>query len=170
MEKYTPGNLVGHGKILQEVRRPMALRRGKVRLRRAQVAQVSPMSRLCRLSRARRANVALYAWYCRLDLHHNIGHCEATQDRVSTTKHWNTWVSEWVTQKILLLTTNLLKDLVLPDVTELPELFMQGIKFWNSIQTCPLRLGTVNQQTENSHRWVCQNLAKFSDAPLQQAP
>jgi hypothetical protein len=61
MEKYTPGNLVGHGKTLQEVRRPIALRRGKVRLKRAQVAQVSPMSRKCRLSRARRANVTFIA-------------------------------------------------------------------------------------------------------------
>jgi hypothetical protein len=61
MEKYTPGNLVGHGKILQEVRRPMALRRGKVRLKRAQVAEVSPMSRKCRLGRAHRANVAFIA-------------------------------------------------------------------------------------------------------------
>jgi hypothetical protein len=45
MEKYTPGNLVGHGKALWEVRRHRALRRGKVRLRRTQVTQVSPMSR-----------------------------------------------------------------------------------------------------------------------------
>jgi hypothetical protein len=58
MEKYTPGNLVGHGNRLWEVRRHRALRRGKVRLRRTQVAQVSPMSCLCRLCRARRANVA----------------------------------------------------------------------------------------------------------------
>jgi hypothetical protein len=55
MEKCIPGNLVGHGKTLQEVRRPIALRRGKVRLKRAQVAQVSPMSRKCR------ANVAFIA-------------------------------------------------------------------------------------------------------------
>jgi hypothetical protein len=61
MEKCIPGNLVGHGKILQEVRRHKALRRGKIRLRRAQVAQVSPKSRLCRLSRARRANVTFIA-------------------------------------------------------------------------------------------------------------
>jgi hypothetical protein len=58
MEKCIPGNLVGHGKIHQEVRRPIALRRGKVRLKRAQVAQVSPMSQKCRLCRARRVNVA----------------------------------------------------------------------------------------------------------------
>jgi hypothetical protein len=48
MEKYTPGNLVGHGKTQWEVRRPIALRRGKVRLKHAQVAQVSPMSRMHR--------------------------------------------------------------------------------------------------------------------------
>ena len=59
MEKNTPGNLVGHGKILQEVRRHKALRRGKIRLRRAQVAQVSPMSCLCHLSRANVAFIAL---------------------------------------------------------------------------------------------------------------
>jgi hypothetical protein len=104
MEKCIPGNLVGHGKTHWEVRRPIALRRGKIRLKRAQVAEVSPMSRLCRLcrvcvayvafaspmsraSRERRvyrASVALHAWYCRLDLCCNICHCEATQDRVST--------------------------------------------------------------------------------------
>jgi hypothetical protein len=61
MEKCIPGNLVGHGKILQEVRRHRALRRRKVRLRRAQIVQVSPKSCLCRLSRVRRANVALHA-------------------------------------------------------------------------------------------------------------
>jgi hypothetical protein len=61
MEKYTPGNLVGHGKILQEVRRPIALRHGKIRLKHAEVAEVSPMSRKCRPSRARRANIAFIA-------------------------------------------------------------------------------------------------------------
>jgi hypothetical protein len=61
MEKYTPGNLVGHGNILQDVRRPIALRRGKVRLKRAQVAQVSPMLRKCCLCCARCANVAFIA-------------------------------------------------------------------------------------------------------------
>jgi hypothetical protein len=61
MEKCIPGNLVGHGKTLQEVRRPIALRRGKVRLKRAQVAEVSPISRKCRLCRARRANIAFIA-------------------------------------------------------------------------------------------------------------
>jgi hypothetical protein len=59
MEKCIPGNLVGHGNRLWEVRRYRALRRGKVRLRRAQVAQVSPMSRLCRLCRANVAFIAL---------------------------------------------------------------------------------------------------------------
>jgi hypothetical protein len=47
--------------ILQEVRRHRALRRGKVRLRRAQVAQVSPMSCLCHLCCTHRANVAFIA-------------------------------------------------------------------------------------------------------------
>ena len=61
MEKCIPGNLVGHGKTQWEVRRPIALRRGKVRLKRAQVAELSPMSRMCRLSCARRANVAFIA-------------------------------------------------------------------------------------------------------------
>jgi hypothetical protein len=61
MEKCIPGNLVGHGKTHWEVRRPMALRRGKIRLKCAQVAQVSPMSRKCRLCRACRANVAFIA-------------------------------------------------------------------------------------------------------------
>jgi hypothetical protein len=81
MEKYTPGNLVGHGKTQWEVRRPIALRCGKVRLKRAQVAQVSPMSREHRVYRA---SVALHVQYYRLDLHCNMCHCEATQDRVST--------------------------------------------------------------------------------------
>jgi hypothetical protein len=53
MEKCIPGNLVGHGKILQEVRCHRALRRGKERH-----AQVSPMSLLCRVYRA---SVALHA-------------------------------------------------------------------------------------------------------------
>jgi hypothetical protein len=61
MEKCIPGNLVGHGKTQWEVRRPIALRRGKVRLKRAQVAELSPMSRMCRLCRARRANIAFIA-------------------------------------------------------------------------------------------------------------
>jgi hypothetical protein len=61
MEKYTPGNLVGHGKTLWEVRRHRALRRRKVRLRRAQVAQVSPMSRALREHRVYRASVVLHA-------------------------------------------------------------------------------------------------------------
>jgi hypothetical protein len=64
MEKCIPGNLVGHGKILQEVRRHKALRRGKVRLRRvsvAYVALVSPMSRASRECRVYRASVALHA-------------------------------------------------------------------------------------------------------------
>jgi hypothetical protein len=39
----------------------MALRCGKVHLKRAQVAQVSPMSRKCRLCCVRRANVAFIA-------------------------------------------------------------------------------------------------------------
>jgi hypothetical protein len=56
-----PGNLVGHGNRLWEVRRHRALRGGKVRLRRVQVAQVSPMSCLCRLCRTRCVNVALIA-------------------------------------------------------------------------------------------------------------
>jgi ABC-type uncharacterized transport system ATPase component len=84
MEKYTPGNLVGHGKTLQEVRHPIALRRGKVRLKRAQVAEVSPKSRALRERRVYRASVALHAWYSRLDLQCNMCLCEATQDRVST--------------------------------------------------------------------------------------
>jgi hypothetical protein len=50
MDKYTPGNLVGHGKTLWEVRHHKVLRRGKMHLRCAQVAQVSPMSCLCCLS------------------------------------------------------------------------------------------------------------------------
>jgi hypothetical protein len=50
MEKYIPGNLVGHGKTLQEVRRHKVLRHGKVRLRRVQVMQVSPTLRFCHLS------------------------------------------------------------------------------------------------------------------------
>jgi hypothetical protein len=58
MEKYTPGNLVGHGKTQWEVRRPIALRRGKVCLKRAQVAQVSPMSHERRVYCA---SVALHA-------------------------------------------------------------------------------------------------------------
>jgi hypothetical protein len=84
MEKYTPGNLVGHGKTHWEVRRPIALRRGKIHLKRAQVVQVSPMSRTSREHRVYRAIVALHAHYCRLDLHCNMRHCEATRDRVST--------------------------------------------------------------------------------------
>jgi hypothetical protein len=61
MEKCIPGNLVGHGNRLWEVRCHKALRRGKMRLRRAQVAQVSPMLRLCRLCRAHRVNVVFIA-------------------------------------------------------------------------------------------------------------
>jgi hypothetical protein len=38
------GTWLDMGKILQEVRRPIALRCGKIHLRHAQVAQVSPMS------------------------------------------------------------------------------------------------------------------------------
>ena len=79
MEKYTPGNLVGHGKTQWEVRRPIALRRGKVapkaRASRgsvAYVAKVSPMSRKCRLSRARRANVAFIALVSRC-MHSMVG-------------------------------------------------------------------------------------------------
>jgi hypothetical protein len=41
MEKCIPGNLVGHEKTHWEVRRPMALRHGKIRLKCAQVEQVS---------------------------------------------------------------------------------------------------------------------------------
>jgi hypothetical protein len=48
MEKCIPGNLVGHGKTQWEVRRPMALRRGKVRLKRAQVAYVARVARTLR--------------------------------------------------------------------------------------------------------------------------
>jgi hypothetical protein len=51
MEKCIPGNLVGHGKTLWEVRRHRALRR----------AQVLPMSHLCCLSHAHRANVVFIA-------------------------------------------------------------------------------------------------------------
>jgi hypothetical protein len=61
MEKCIPGNLVGHGKTHWEVRRPMVLRRRKVRLKRAQVAQVSPMSRALRECHVYRASVALHA-------------------------------------------------------------------------------------------------------------
>jgi hypothetical protein len=61
MEKCIPGNLVGHGKTHWEVRRPMALRCGKVHLKRAQVAQVSPMLRASREHRVYRANVVLHA-------------------------------------------------------------------------------------------------------------
>jgi hypothetical protein len=55
MEKYTPGNLVGHGKTQWEVRRPIALRRGKVapkaRASRGSVAYVARVARTSRLSR-----------------------------------------------------------------------------------------------------------------------
>jgi hypothetical protein len=54
MEKCIPGNLVGHGKILQEVRRHKALRY-------AQVAQVLPMLHLCCLSCACLANIVFIA-------------------------------------------------------------------------------------------------------------
>jgi hypothetical protein len=72
MEKCIPGNLVGHGKTHWEVRRPIALRRGKVRLKRAQVAEVSPISRKCCLCRARRANVAFIALMSRC-MHITVG-------------------------------------------------------------------------------------------------
>jgi hypothetical protein len=58
MEKYTPGNLVGHGKRLLQVRHHKALRRGKMCLRRAQVMQVLPMSCLCFLCRVCVAYIA----------------------------------------------------------------------------------------------------------------
>jgi hypothetical protein len=68
MEKCIPGNLVGHGKTQWEVRRPIALRRGKVapkaRASRgsvANVAKVSPKSRASRERRVYRAIVALHA-------------------------------------------------------------------------------------------------------------
>jgi hypothetical protein len=65
MEKCIPGNLVGHGKTQWEVRRPIALRRGKVAPKArgsvAYVAEVSPMSRKCRLCCTRRANIAFIA-------------------------------------------------------------------------------------------------------------
>jgi hypothetical protein len=72
MEKCIPGNLVGHGKTHWEVRHPIVLRRGKIRLKRTQVVQVSPMSHLCRLSRARHVNVAFIAQVSRC-MHSPVG-------------------------------------------------------------------------------------------------
>jgi hypothetical protein len=60
MEKCIPGNLVGHGKTLWEVRCPMALRRGKIHLRCTQVAQVLPMSR-CMRSTVDSTYIAIHA-------------------------------------------------------------------------------------------------------------
>jgi hypothetical protein len=83
MEKYIPGNLVGHGNRLWEVRH------GKVRLRRVQVAQVLPMSCLCCLCRMRRANV-VFIVLVSCCMHSNVDLTYINLPKGNYITHWRT--------------------------------------------------------------------------------